>query len=117
MAAQVALGVIAAELLEFVKLRVGLDALADDGQAEGAAHLDDRPHDRNILRVAAQAIDERAIDLHRAQGESPQIAKRGVARAKVVEHERQPVRVQLVEDVKRGLGYIWPDLLKSVHPL
>jgi hypothetical protein len=37
---QVALGVVAAELVELGQLAGGLDALGDDGQAEGVAEAD-----------------------------------------------------------------------------
>ena len=67
---QAALRAVAAELAQPLELLRPLDALRDDGQAERARHLDDRRDDRRVVLVAAEAGDERAVDLEHVEREA-----------------------------------------------
>src|SRR5687767_11534497 len=52
------------------QLRVALDALGDDGQAERPAHVRDRGDDGGGALVLAEAADEGLVDLQQVDGES-----------------------------------------------
>ena len=81
----VALAEVAAECPELGELVGGLDALGGDREAERVAELHDGRHDRGAFGVAAEALDERAVDLQRVHRERTEIRERRLAGAEVVD--------------------------------
>ena len=73
---QVALQDIAAVLGEKRRLRLGFDALGDDGDAECLRHLDHRRNDRGILRIIGELLHELLVDLQDADLEALEVAER-----------------------------------------
>src|SRR5215208_4020329 len=84
---QVALGVVAAELVELGQLAGGLDALGDDGQAEGVAEADDGGDHGVVGWVEVEAGHERAVDLERRQRQVLEGGQGRVAGAEVVDRD------------------------------
>src|SRR6185295_4574615 len=69
----VALGDGAAERLQAVPDGLGLDALGDDLEAEVAAEVDRRAHDRRVVLAAVHADDEGAVDLDLVDRQAAQV--------------------------------------------
>src|SRR4051812_3108212 len=74
-----ALRLVAAERDQLDELRLVLDSLGDDSQAERVRHADHGRDDRVVAGVAAEAVDERPVDLHGVDGEALQVRERRVA--------------------------------------
>jgi hypothetical protein len=53
-----------------------LDPLGNSVDPQSARQLDDRFHDRGILRPARDPVDERLIDLEDVYGESTKVYER-----------------------------------------
>src|SRR5207244_10754455 len=83
-----ALAELAAELLEERQLRAGLDALGEHLLVERLAELEDGAHDLAAVALARHAVDERAVDLERIDGQRRQVAQRRIAGAEVVDGKR-----------------------------
>ena len=77
----------AAELADRARLIGRLDPLGHDLEPERAPQAHDRLEERPVDRTVRQADDEVAGDLQRVDREAPQVRKRRVARAEVVECE------------------------------
>ena len=69
-AEQVALREVAAERAQRLELRRRLEPFGDRGQLERVREADDRLDDARVLRLAAEAVDEAAVDLQRLDRES-----------------------------------------------
>ena len=82
----------AAELDEDLGLALGLHALGHHLQAEPAGEADDAGDDRDVVAVGVELGRERAVDLHRVDGEAAQVAERRVAGAEVVDREADAER-------------------------
>ena len=82
-------------------------ALGDDLEAQVPAEVDDRPHDRHVLALAAEAGDEAAVDLDLVDRQALQVGQRRVARAEVVHGQPDAERAQLVQqrDRPRRVGH------------
>src|SRR5262249_53471689 len=80
-----ALAEVAAGRAELLELAGRLDALRGDRQAERVAELHDRGDDRRALRVLAQRLDERLVDLQRVHRQRPQVRERRVPGPEVVD--------------------------------
>src|SRR5438034_11474818 len=65
----VALRDVAVERGERLPRDAVLDAFRHDAQAEVAAEVDDRAHDRRVGLVGAHRVDERTVDLHLVHGQ------------------------------------------------
>jgi len=57
----------------------------------------DRPHDRAVLHVVADALHERAVDLEGIDREPLEVAERGIAGAEVVDGELDPEGLEGLE--------------------
>ena len=108
---EVALGLVAAPGREQRPRLDGLDALRHDLQAEPAAEVDQRVHDRVVAVVAREPHDERAVDLERVDVELAQVPERGMPGPEVVERRAHADRVQAGEDVGRALHVGHHDVL------
>ncbi len=78
----------------------GLDAFGDDLHAERSGQREDRAHDRIRAAAAArgnQLGDERAVDLERLQRKLMQVRQRRVARAEIVERDRDAGGAKLLQ--------------------
>src|ERR1700712_366739 len=93
-AEQVPLGAVAAEVAQPGQLVVGLDALGDDTEAKRVAELDQRSDHGRVGRVVAQGGDERAVDVHRIEGQITQAGHRRVTGTEVVQGQLYPDRAQ-----------------------
>src|SRR6266403_3957401 len=71
-----------------------LNALGDDLQIQVMTERDDGADDRGVVRVGADVVDERAVDLQRVQREAFQIVQRAVPGAEVIYRERKPEFLQ-----------------------
>jgi hypothetical protein len=110
-----ALGDQAAVVGEEVGVRSLLDALGHDVAATGVGEAQDRGIDRGGLRVAGNAGQEGAVDLddlHRQLAQPPQ---RGVARAEVVDREREAGGAQLPEHRQQPRGLQRPGALRDLE--
>src|SRR5579885_1247899 len=67
----VALREVTAEDAEQLELLLRLDTLGDRREVERVAELDDRRHDRLVLRPGVELAHERAVDLDDVDGEVP----------------------------------------------
>jgi hypothetical protein len=109
---EVALGLLAAELVELGELLTGLDPLGDRGEAEGVGEIDDAGDDGAITAVApvVDGLDEprheRAVDLERVDGELLQVGQRGVARPEVVHRDRDTQALEGVQRTGARLGVV-----------
>ena len=103
---EVALGDVAAEGAQRGELVGRFDALGDDDHPERVRHRGDALHDRRGALVAAQAQDERPVDLEHVDREAVQVRERRVAGAEVVERERDAELVQRLQQRDRGLGLV-----------
>src|SRR4051812_8310659 len=94
---EVALGAVAAEVAQRLELVVGLDALGDRPEAEAGGDVDDGAHDRRVVRLLAETVDERAVDLDRVDRHALQARQRRVAGAEVVEQDADAERAERLE--------------------
>ena len=78
---QVALAHVAAELLDLVELRLGLDAFSDDREVQRASERDDGGSDRSVGSVL-QPGDEGSIDFDLVEREPAEIVQGGVPGSK-----------------------------------
>src|SRR5262249_36137217 len=60
--------------------------------------------DLRVTSLAAEPVDERAVDLERIEGEPREIAKRRVPGPEVIEDELDPERLQLAQRLVEQLG-------------
>src|SRR5207253_7143407 len=84
---QITLTVVASETLKQGELGLGLDALGDDFLLEILCERDDGLEDLRILAALADAVNERAVDLERVEGQAMQIAEARISRAKIIDAE------------------------------
>ena len=84
-----ALGEVDVTVDELSPLRVGLDTLGDDLQAECPGHLDDVADDGAGRRVRADGVDERLVDLEDVEREAPAGREAGVAGPEVVDQDHE----------------------------
>ena len=101
---QIALAVVAAEILQQRKLGLGFDAFGDHFLFEALGERDDRLQDLGIFAAFADAVNERAVDLERVERQAVQIAERRIARAKIVDAELDAELLEPVEHIDRVLG-------------
>jgi hypothetical protein len=80
---------------------LGLDALGHHAQVEVVRELDRRAHDRGVGGVDGHLDHERLVDLDRVDRQALEVGERRVARAEVVDAERQP---DLAQAHQRRLG-------------
>jgi len=81
-----ALPLVAAQVLQQVRLRLLLDALGHDAKPEAVGEAHDRLHDGGVAPAAGEVADEGAVDLDAVQVELLHVFQRRVAHAEVVEH-------------------------------
>src|SRR5215213_9674774 len=82
---QIPLHQVAAQVPQRTQLLGTLDALRDDAQTQRLSQAHDGVDDRGLLGVAAQPVDERAVDLQVVEPEPLEVAERRVARPEVVD--------------------------------
>jgi hypothetical protein len=80
---EVALNMVASGLPDGAQLSFELDALGDNGQAEGVGRVDHEAHE--LAGAGGRGLDEALVDLEGVDGEVLQLADRGVAGAEVVD--------------------------------
>ena len=103
---EVALRLRAAELDEDLGLPLGLHALGHDLEAEPAGEPDDAGDDGHVVAVGVELGRERAVDLHRVDGEAPEVAERRVAGPEVVDREADAELADRVERLDRGVELV-----------
>src|SRR5690606_30041281 len=82
------------------------------GHIEALGHCDDRANDREAFRAPLRsALDEAAVDLDGREFERPNVAKRGVPGAEVVERDRAAERHYFLESLPRRAGVAQEDAL------
>lgn len=98
-----ALPELAAERLQSQELRLCLDSLGDDGQAELGPKRDNRLEQRVAPRARVAGPDEGLVDLDDPGMQVHEVGERGVPRAEVVEGDPDPEPVEVLDD-PRGDG-------------
>ena len=99
-----ALRLVAAQRAQVVEHVRALDALGDDLEPEAAREVDRGAHDQQVVDVADDAGDERAVDLDLVERQPLEVGERGVAGAEVVEREPDAERAQPVEHLVGAPG-------------
>ena len=85
-------------------LRLGLHALGDHFQVQGFRHLNDMQRNLTGRRIEVHRVDEGLVDLEEIQLKTLQERQTGVARAKVINGDANPVGAQFLDDLLRRLG-------------
>ena len=80
-----ALGEIAAQLSQDIKMGACLGAFANDFHVHLVRHRDGRAHDAHVARTFEHSRNERAIDLDFADRKTADIVQRRIAGAKVID--------------------------------
>jgi hypothetical protein len=80
------------------ELVVGLDTLGKHRQSQPMRKPDHGAHDRERAIGAAEACDERAVDLDPVEWQRLQIGQRGVSGAEIVQRDADTQNLQRIED-------------------
>ena len=85
-----------------LRLRLGLDALGDDAQAEGEAERDGRAAHGARFVIVADFLDERAVDHDAVERAGAQSSERDVAGTEVVDEHAHALAAQLMQGREAG---------------
>src|SRR5690606_15862568 len=106
------LDLVAAELADEFHFLDRFGPFGSGGHIEALGHCDDRANDREAFRAPLRsALDEAAVDLDGREFERPNVAKRGVPGAEVVERDRAAERHYFLESLPRRAGVAQEDAL------
>lgn len=105
-ASQVALHHVASELDECAPFRLGLHTLSGDHQVHTMAHLRHGTHQLLRARCAVNAVDKASVNLQLADRKLVQVSQRRIARAKVVDGQRQTQYGGQCRGQKRHLVFV-----------
>ena len=94
---EVALSLLAAQLLQESELARGLDALSDRAEMQVVCQANQGGDDARRVLVLLDARDEGTVDLDAIDGQLMQVAQRGIAGAEVIEGHANSQRTQLAE--------------------
>src|SRR3954465_13005519 len=100
---EVALRIVAAQLAQYGRRLLVLDALGDAAKAEGAGQIDDRSSDHLVGSVGGEVADKRLIDLERRDGQSVEVRERGLAGAEVVDRNIEAMITQTADEAHAGV--------------
>ncbi len=112
----IALGEVASQRAEMLRLLGRLAALCHHGQAQGASQADDRRDDGRVFRVPPQHAHERAVDLQHVHVEAPEVAQRGIPGAEVVDGQAHAETAEPVQDPEGDAGRVDEDALRDLQP-
>src|SRR5262245_57657189 len=98
-----ALRILAAELVELDRVRVGLGAFRHHVHAEIVRHPDDRAQDHRALTLVRRA-HERLVDLDGVEREALEVGERGMAGAEIVERKAGAELADASEHLRGVLG-------------
>ena len=73
--------------MQLFQLRLAFHAFGDYRQVQRVGHVDDVADQIALDPVRQDIVDERLVDLERADRQTPQVGERGVAGAEVVQRD------------------------------
>src|SRR5688572_2537130 len=117
LAVEEALALVARKPSQKPHLRIGLDALCHDLQAQAVAERDDGLGEHALVgtRAGADVAHEGAVDLQLVDRQVPEIREARVAGAEVVHRERHPERLQALQRGDGGVDVVHHRALGELH--
>src|SRR5205085_12345020 len=112
---EVALDLVTAKLLQQMHLRVVLDALGDDFQAERVGERNDHGDDIARITGIAHAYDEAAVDLEDIDRQPRQVAERAITRAEIVHRDFDAGAAQRLQLARARLDVVDENALRDLE--
>src|SRR5919197_1781663 len=111
---EIALEHAATSLREEVALRVVLDALGNDVEAQAPRKRNERARKAGAFVVLRDAGDELAVDAHRTDAKALEHGERGVAGAEVIDAKARAARGDLPERGLERFGNLANECLRDL---
>jgi hypothetical protein len=100
-AEQITLALYTTVSAQYFQLGVVFNAFSGSSQAETVRQADNGADDDKAFRIAAEALDEGAVDFDFVEVKREQLRERGIARAEIVKRNADTCSAQLIDNLPR----------------